>query len=100
MSNGAVSQLVLSGNASNLHLVKELLIEKLGKPSRSGANWIRLKSGASYEAESYTWNSQGLAIDFSRDTDNLDRYTITFSNSALDSKASQSDHQENVDSTR
>ncbi|WP_448197319.1 hypothetical protein [Pseudomonas putida] len=88
---GAVSQLVLTGNASNLYLVKEMLTDKLGKPATSGTQWVQLKSGASYEAEAYKWNTHGVAIDFGRDLTDLGRYSVTFSTSIVGTEIGQSD---------
>lgn len=81
VDGGTVSQLVLTGNANNLYLVKEMLTDKLGQPATSGTHWVKLKSGASYEAEVYRWNSEGVAVDFGRDLSNLGRYSVTFSTS-------------------
>lgn len=91
VDQGAVSQLVLTGNASNLYLVKEMLTDKFGKPATTGTHWIKLKSGASYEAEAYKWNTQGGAVDFGRDISDLGRYTVTFSTSVADSESEQFD---------
>lgn len=91
VDGGAVSQLVLTGNANNLYLVKEMLTDKLGKPVTSGTHWVRLKSGASYEAEVYNWNMQGIAVDFSRDLADLGRYSVTFSNSIIGNDVGQLD---------
>ncbi|CAI3797097.1 hypothetical protein GLGCALEP_01716 [Pseudomonas sp. MM221] len=81
VDDGAVSQLVLTGNANNLYLVKEMLTDKLGRPATSATHWVKLKSGASYEAEISKWNTQGFAIDFGRDLSDLGRYSVTFSTS-------------------
>ncbi|MBF8708223.1 hypothetical protein IR016_15635 [Pseudomonas putida] len=83
VDDGAVSQLVLTGNANNLYLVKEMLTDKLGQPATSGTHWVKLKSGASYEAEVYKWNSEGVAVDFGRDLSDLGRYSVTFSTSMV-----------------
>lgn len=83
VDGGAVSQLVLTGSANNLYLVKEMLTDKLGKPVTSGTQWVRLKSGASYEAEVYKWDSEGVAVDFGRDLSDLGRYSVTFSTSMV-----------------
>ncbi|WP_367393388.1 hypothetical protein [Pseudomonas sp. X4] len=83
VDDGAVSQLVLTGNANNLYLVKEMLTDKLGQPATSGTHWVKLKSGASYEAEVYKWNSEGVAVDFGRDLSDLGRYSVTFSTSMI-----------------
>ncbi|WP_207878788.1 hypothetical protein [Pseudomonas sp. 32_A] len=83
VDGGAVSQLVLTGNANNLYLVKEMLTDKLGQPATSGTHWVKLKSGASYEAEVYKWNSEGVAVDFGRDLSDLGRYSVTFSTSMV-----------------
>lgn len=83
VDGGAVSQLVLTGNANNLYLVKEMLTDKLGQPANSGTHWVKLKSGASYEAEVYKWNSEGVAVDFGRDLSDLGRYSVTFSTSMV-----------------
>lgn len=88
---GAVSQLVLTGNANNLYLVKEMLTDKLGKPTTSGTHWVRLKSGASYEAEVYKWSSEGVAVDFGRDLSDLGRYSVIFSTSIVGTDAGQFD---------
>lgn len=88
-ADGAVRQLVLTGNASSLYLVKEMLTERLGPPANSGTQWIRLKSGASFEAEAYRWNAQGVAVDFGRDLNDLGRYSVTFSSSVVESEISQ-----------
>ncbi|MDV5099308.1 hypothetical protein RYH74_18730 [Pseudomonas sp. LSJ-87] len=91
VDDGAVSQLVLTGNANNLYLVKEMLTDKLGQPATSGTHWVKLKSGASYEAEAYKWNMQGVAVDFSRDLADLGRYSVTFSNSIIGNDVGQLD---------
>ena len=91
VSDGAVSQLVLTGNANNLYLVKEMLTDKLGKPATSAAHWVKLKSGASYEAEDYKWNMHGVAVDFSRNLADLGRYSVTFSNSIIGNDVGQFD---------
>lgn len=83
VDDGAVSQLVLTGNANNLYLVKEMLTDKLGQPATSGTQRVKLKSGASYEAEVYKWNSEGVAVDFGRDLSDLGRYSVTFSTSMV-----------------
>lgn len=83
VDGGAVSQLVLTGNANNLYLVKEMLTDKLGQPATSGTHWVKLKSGASYEAEVCKWNSEGVAVDFGRDLSDLGRYSVTFSTSMV-----------------
>lgn len=83
VDGGAVSQLVLTGNANNLYLVKEMLTDKLGQPATSGTHWVKLKSGASYEADVYKWNSEGVAVDFGRDLSDLGRYSVTFSTSMV-----------------
>jgi len=83
VDGGAVSQLVLTGNANNLYLVKEMLTDKLGQPATSGTHWVKLKSGASYEADVYKWNSEGVAVDFGRDLSDLGRYSVTFSTSIV-----------------
>lgn len=89
VDGGTVSQLVLTGNANNLYLVKEMLTDKLGQPATSGTHWVKLKSGASYEAEAYKWNTQGIAVDFGRDLSDLGRYSVTFSTSSFDNEIGQ-----------
>ncbi len=89
VDGGAVSQFVLTGNANNLYLVKEMLTDKLGQPATSGTHWVKLKSGASYEAEVYKWNTQGIAVDFGRDLSDLGRYSVTFSTSSFDNEIGQ-----------
>ncbi|WP_412481691.1 hypothetical protein [Pseudomonas asiatica] len=91
VDGGAVSQLVLTGNANNLYLVKEMLTDKLGKPAASGTHRVKLKSGASYEAEDYKWNMQGIAVDFSRDLADLGRYSVIFSNPIVGNDVGQRD---------
>lgn len=91
VDDGAVSQLVLTGNANNLYLVKEMLTDKLGKPTTNGTQWVRLKSGASYEAEVYEWNVQGMVVGFGRETDDLGRYSVIVSTSALGADMNHSD---------
>jgi len=83
VDGGVVSQLVLTGSANNLYLVKELLTDKLGQPATSGTQWVKLKSGASYEAEVYKWSAEGVAVDFGRDLSDLGRYSVTFSTSMV-----------------
>lgn len=89
VADGAVSQLVLTGNANSLYLVKEMLTDKLGEPATSGTHWVKLQSGASYEAEAYKWNTQGVAVDFGRDPSDLGRYSVTFSTSSVGSEIGQ-----------
>ncbi|MDH4553058.1 hypothetical protein [Pseudomonas sp. BN607] len=89
VEGGAVSQLVLTGNANNLYLVKEMLTDKLGQPAASGTHWVKLKSGASYEAEVYKWNADGVAIDFGRNLSDLGRYSVTFSTSMVGTDVGQ-----------
>ena len=89
VDGGAVSQLVLTGNANNLYLVKELLTDKLGQPTTSGTHWVKLKSGASYEAEVYKWNSEGVAVDFGRNLSDLGQYSVTFSTSMVGTDVGQ-----------
>ncbi|MEW4950440.1 hypothetical protein [Pseudomonas asiatica] len=91
VDGGAVSQLVLTGNANNLYLVKEMLTDKLGKPAASGTHRVKLKSGASYEAEVYKWDSEGVAVDFGRDLSDLGRYSVTFSTSMVGTDVGQFD---------
>ena len=91
VDDGAVSQLVLTGNANNLYLVKEMLTDKLGQPVTSGTHWVKLKSGASYEAEIYRWNAEGIAVDFGRDLSDLGRYSVTFSTSIVGTDVGQLD---------
>ncbi|MEE6443716.1 MULTISPECIES: hypothetical protein [Pseudomonas] len=91
VDGGAVSQLVLTGNANNLYLVKDMLTDKLGQPATSETHWVKLKSGASYEAEVYKWNSQGMDIDFGRDLSDLGRYSVTFSTSIIGTDVGQFD---------
>lgn len=91
VTDGVVSQLVLTGNANHLYLVKEMLTDKLGEPATSGTHWVKLKSGASYEAEVYTWSSEGVAVDFGRDLSDLGRYSVTFSTSILDTNMGRFD---------
>ncbi len=89
VDGGTVSQLVLTGNANNLYLVKELLTDKLGQPTTSGTHWVKLKSGASYEAEVYKWNSEGVAVDFGRNLSDLGQYSVTFSTSMVGTDVGQ-----------
>lgn len=89
VTDGAVNQLVLTGSASNLYLVKELLTNKLGKPSTMATQLVKLKSGASYEAEIYNWSTQGGAVNFERDPTDLGRYSVTFSTSEATTEISQ-----------
>jgi hypothetical protein len=91
VADGAVNQLVLTGNANNLYLVKEMLTDKLGKPATSGTHWVKLKSGASYEAEAYKWNTKGVAVDFGRDLSDLGRYSVTFSTSIVGADVGQNE---------
>lgn len=89
VNDGTAIQLVLTGNASNLYLVKEMLTEKLGKPDTSSTRWLKLKSGASYEADAYTWNTEGGVVDFARDPRDLGRYSVIFSNSSIGTQVGQ-----------
>lgn len=89
VDGGTVSQLVLTGNANNLYLVKELLTDKLGQPTTSGTHWVKLNSGASYEAEVYKWNSEGVAVDFGRNLSDLGQYSVTFSTSMVGTDVGQ-----------
>ena len=91
VDGGAVRQLVLTGNANNLYLVKEMLTDKLGQPETSGTRWVRLTSGASYETEAYKWSIPGVAVDFARDPVDLGRYSVTFSTSAIGRDVGQLD---------
>ncbi|MBF8669036.1 hypothetical protein IR012_01615 [Pseudomonas putida] len=91
VDKGAVSELVLTGNANKLYLVKELLTDNLGKPTTSDTQWGKLKSGATYKAETFNWNIQGIEVNFSRDLSDLSRYSVTFSASALEADAGQND---------
>lgn len=83
VNDGTVSQLVLTGHTSNLSLVKEMLTDKLGKPATSATQWVKLKSGASYEAEAYKWNTESGGVIFARDSVDLSRYSVTFSKLAI-----------------
>lgn len=83
VKDGAVSQLVLTGKASNLYLIEEMLTDKLGMPTSSAPQWVQLKSGASYDAERIKWSTQGVAVEFGRDPNDLGRYLVTFSNSVM-----------------
>lgn len=89
VNDGTVIQLVLTGNASNLYLVKEMLTEKLGKPATSATQWLKLKSGASYEADVYKWSTEGGAVDFARNPEDLGRYSVTFSSSSIGTEVGQ-----------
>ncbi|MGS7251601.1 hypothetical protein HG549_06965 [Pseudomonas sp. SK] len=79
VASGSVSQLMLTGNASKLYLVKEMLTEELGKPATSSTRWVKLKSGASYETETFEWNTQEFSVNFKQDLDDFSRYFVTFS---------------------
>ena len=83
VNDGAISQMVLTGSANNLYLVKEMLTDKLGQPAASGTQWVQLKSGASYETEVYKWSTEDIAVDFGRDLSDLGRYSVTFSTSVV-----------------
>lgn len=89
VNDGSVIRLVLTGKASNLYLVKEMLTEKLGKPVSSRPQWVRLKSGASYEAETFKWNTQGVAVDFGRNDNDLGQYSVIFSSSGVGDMTAQ-----------
>lgn len=90
VTEGAVSQLVLTGNANNLYLVKEMLTDKLGKPTTSDTKWVKLNSGSTYKTEIFNWSAQGVAVDFGRDLSDLSRYSVTFSTSAAGANVGQS----------
>ncbi|HDS1758571.1 hypothetical protein [Pseudomonas sp. M5] len=89
VNDGTVIQLVLTGNASNLYLVKEMLTDKLGNPATSATQWVKLQSGASYEADAYKWNTEAGAVNFARDPGDLGRYSVTFSSSSIGTEVGQ-----------
>ncbi|GLR38166.1 hypothetical protein ACU5P1_18915 [Pseudomonas plecoglossicida] len=89
VTDQTVSQLVLTGNASNLYLVKEMLTDKLGEPATSASHWVKLNSGACYETEAYKWITQGVSVNFGRNLSDLGRYSITFSSSIIDTNLGQ-----------
>lgn len=91
LTNGAISQLILTGNSSSLNLVKEMLIDQLGNPVTSTTHWIKLKSGASFEAETFKWNTQGVAVDFGRNLNDLSRYSVIFSTTTVSNEISGSE---------
>jgi hypothetical protein len=91
VDNMNINQLVLTGNANNLYLVKELLTERFGKPTASNTKWVKLKSGATYKAEALNWSVRGVAIDFTRDLVDLNHYSVTFSPAALEADVDQND---------
>lgn len=89
LRHGDVIQWVLTGNASNLHLVKEMLTDEYGKPVTSN-HWIKLKSGASYESEAFSWSIQGTSINFGREINDLGRYSVVFSTKTVDTISKRS----------
>lgn len=91
VTNGAVSQLILTGNASKLYLVKEMLTDELGKPTKNRIQWVKLKSGASYEAETIEWNTQGLEVNFGQNMDDFSRYSVTFTPSIVGAEVGQNE---------
>ncbi|GJB81328.1 MULTISPECIES: hypothetical protein [Pseudomonas] len=86
LKNGAISQLMLTGNASSLELVDDFLTDTLGQPSSSLSRRIQLSSGASYEMKTISWEGKRVAVHFQRNESDLSRYTVTFTPSAADVK--------------
>jgi hypothetical protein len=86
LKDGAVSQLMLTGNSSSLELVDDFLTDTLGQPGSSLNRRIQLSSGASYEMKTISWEGKRVAVHFQRNENDLSRYTVTFTPSAADLK--------------
>lgn len=86
LKDGAISQLMLTGNSSSLELVDDFLTDTLGQPGSSLSRRIQLSSGASYEMKTISWEGERVAVHFQRNENDLSRYTVTFTPSAADLK--------------
>ncbi len=86
LKDGAISQLMLTGNSSSLELVDDFLTDTLGQPGSSLSRRIQLSSGASYEMKTISWEGKRVAVHFQRNENDLSRYTVTFTPSAADLK--------------
>ncbi|HDS1681662.1 TPA: hypothetical protein QEM39_003218 [Pseudomonas putida] len=86
LKDGAISQLMLTGNSNSLELVDDFLTDTLGQPGSSLSRRIQLSSGASYEMKTISWEGKRVAVHFQRNESDLSRYTVTFTPSAADLK--------------
>lgn len=78
IQSDAITQMMLTGNASSLELVDDFLTDTLGQPNSSVSRRIQLTSGASYEIKSSSWEGKKIAVHFQRDEKDLSRYAVIF----------------------
>jgi hypothetical protein len=78
-SHGKLTELVLSGSANSLHLVTDMLTDKFGEPGVVTSRWIKMSSGASFQAEVLKWEGEKVVMKFQREESDLSRYAVTVS---------------------
>lgn len=74
----AITQMMLTGNASSLELVDDFLTDTLGQPNSSVSRRIQLTSGASYEIRASSWEGKKITVHFQRNEKDLSRYAVIF----------------------
>ncbi|MCT8165545.1 MULTISPECIES: hypothetical protein [unclassified Pseudomonas] len=80
LKDGQVNELVFSGNANSLYLVTDMLTQRFGEPSDQHMQWIKMKSGASYQTEVMSWRGENVAVNFQRMESDLGKYAVTLTN--------------------
>ncbi|MBK5003336.1 hypothetical protein IAE37_005612 [Pseudomonas sp. S31] len=80
LKDGQLNELVFSGNANSLYLVTDMLTQRFGEPSDQHMQWIKMKSGASYQTEVMSWQGEKVAVNFQRMESDLGKYAVTLTN--------------------
>ncbi|QCI13292.1 hypothetical protein E6B08_18815 [Pseudomonas putida] len=80
LKDGQLNQLVFSGNANSLYLVTDMLTQRFGEPGDQHMQWIKMKSGASYQTEVMAWQGEKVAVNFQRMETDLGKYAVTLTN--------------------
>lgn len=90
---GVVSAVRFTGSNENYQRIKDILVERYGRPAATTGSSVQNKIGASFKSEEAIWAGSRVSILLEQRHGTIDQFLITFSHMATAKKLQQQDQQ-------
>jgi hypothetical protein len=75
---GVVSSIVFSGSNDNYHHIKDVLVERYGRPNSTKLNTVQNKAGAAFKSEELAWRGARVSLVLEQRAGKVDDFMLTF----------------------
>ena len=75
---GLVSSIVFYGSNDNYQHIKDVLVERYGRPTSAKTNTVQNKAGASFKSEELSWRGARVSLVLEQRAGRVDDFMLTF----------------------